>query len=501
MKTKAGKAKKADATKSEPPAATPLTKSKVRKPPFLPYQLRWINDDSPLKLGDKSRRTGWTWSEAFDAVSRRFRPSNPANRDYWFSSADESAAAEFNDYCRWWAKDLFGAIADQYVDQVGDDSSQSKSTAYITRCPNGHKIVAMSSNPRRFRSKGGDVCLDEFAFHEEAEAMLTAAAPVTTWGGSLRIFSTPNGESTVFNRLVKSCQRVIAAMGYDPLHPPLVAFAQMRAAADAIRAGMVLSYHRVTIEGAIEQGIVEKIAEQRGTPLSRDEFRSECRAKCIDDESYQQEYGCIASANAESWLSYATIEQCESAECPAVDAPLAGYKGGRCVVGIDVARKRDLTVIWVLEPVGDVWWTRQIKTLTKMSLPDQQAEIEGMLRQVKWNSVYVDQTGLGLGLYEYLALKVGGDVQGYTFTGPSKQALAVRMKQMFEDRAVRIPADDGALRDALHKVRKVAGPGGTVKFDAARDDAGHADEFWALALAGEAAMGGVRGGFWYPGKP
>ena len=35
---------------------------------LLPYQKRWIADTSPLKIAEKSRRTGLTWAEAADAA-------------------------------------------------------------------------------------------------------------------------------------------------------------------------------------------------------------------------------------------------------------------------------------------------------------------------------------------------------------------------------------------------------------------------------------------------
>ena len=35
---------------------------------LLGYQKRWIADESPLKIAEKSRRTGLTWAEAADAA-------------------------------------------------------------------------------------------------------------------------------------------------------------------------------------------------------------------------------------------------------------------------------------------------------------------------------------------------------------------------------------------------------------------------------------------------
>ncbi len=35
---------------------------------LMPYQQRWVADTSPLKVMEKSRRTGITWAEASDNV-------------------------------------------------------------------------------------------------------------------------------------------------------------------------------------------------------------------------------------------------------------------------------------------------------------------------------------------------------------------------------------------------------------------------------------------------
>lgn len=35
---------------------------------LLPYQKTWIEDESTWKLGEKTRRSGFTWAEGADAV-------------------------------------------------------------------------------------------------------------------------------------------------------------------------------------------------------------------------------------------------------------------------------------------------------------------------------------------------------------------------------------------------------------------------------------------------
>ena len=75
------------------------------------------------------------------------------------------------------------------------------------------------------------------------------------------------------------------------------------------------------------------------------------------------------------------------------------------------------------------------------------------------------------------------------FTSSSKLALATVGKQAFEDRRLRIPQGDEALRSDLHKLQKVASPTGAPRFVADSDSGGHADRAWACFLAVTAATG------------
>lgn len=453
---------------------------------LLPYQMAWINDDSALKLGDKSRRTGWTYVEAYDVVSRRWRKTNNVKRDCWFSSADESAAREFIEYCAFWADKLFNQIAQVVTQQFTDPETKDSVTALVIRCPNGCKIVAMTSNPNRFRSKGGDVILDEYAFHKNARAMYDAASPVTQWGGSIHIFSTPNGEDSFYNTLVTNCKKVLAALGVTDFsdRSKFPAFEAMRQMARTMNILPVFSYHRVTIVDAINQGIVEKINEQSGRNMTRDEFLQECRDKSRSEDGFNQEYMCTPSADASAWLPYHLITSCEHDDCPRADVPLTGYTGNLATVGVDVGRERDLTVISVMEIVGDVKWMRQRLELIKMSLPDQLDVLSAVLLQLRLLRCCIDKTGIGLGLYEFAARKFGASrIEGVHFTPAAKEDMAVRMKGSFEDRGLRITARDQVLRDDLHRVRKMTTAAGNIRFEGERTSEGHADRFWSVGLS------------------
>jgi phage FluMu gp28-like protein len=84
---------------------------------------------------------------------------------------------------------------------------------------------------------------------------------------------------------------------------------------------------------------------------------------------------------------------------------------------------------------------------------------------------------------EALQIKWGSyRVEPVTFTLAVKEDLAVRTRRNYEEGTIRIP-DDRNLRGAIHAVRRIPTAAGNFRFDADRTELGHADEFWAQALA------------------
>ena len=67
-----------------------------------------------------------------------------------------------------------------------------------------------------------------------------------------------------------------------------------------------------------------------------------------------------------------------------------------------------------------------------------------------------------------------------------REELAGSLKRRVEDVEIRIPKST-AIRQDLHAVRRAAGPTGAPRLVATEDTDGHADRFWAAALACGAA--------------
>ena len=431
------------------------TETKRREKYFFPYQVRYLQDTSRFKIVEKSRRIGFTYVEAYDDVRDAVKtPKLPT----WFSSADESAAREYIMICEQWAK-IFNVVAQNMDEMILDEEHDVK--AFVLEFRNGSRIHALRSNPRAFRSKGGKVILDEFAYHDDQEALWRAARPSITWGYPIRILSTHNGKGCRYYRMLDEARAKL-----------------MKGEKTA------WSIHSVTLQQAVDEGLADKIIGRSLTPAERQAWIDEVHDTCLDEETWLQEFCCLPVDEATAFLTYDLIATIED--------ELAGdptrYTHGPVYVGIDIARRRDLFVIWVLEQVGDVYWTREVVALKGASFSAQDAELERILHDYPTiQQVCMDQTGMGEKPVEDAQRRYGSyKIEGVLITGPVKQALAFGFKRVIEDRQFRAPKDP-AIRDAFHSVKKVTTIAGNVRFDGERTDQGHADRFFAAALAVHAA--------------
>lgn len=154
---------------------------------------------------------------------------------------------------------------------------------------------------------------------------------------------------------------------------------------------------------------------------------------------------------------------------------------GDIFVGVDVGRRKDLTVISVLEKVGTVLFLRKIEILKKLPFSKQFEILDHITAYAR--RVAIDETGIGMQLAEELLSKWGElKVIPVYFSGKVKEEIATKLKSKFEDRLIQIPADKN-LREDLHSVERTVTPAGNIKLEAKRSETGHADRFWSLALA------------------
>ena len=413
---------------------------------FLPYQMRWLNDNSKVKIWEKSRRIGATYVQSYEDVRDCVYKRVPA---VWFSSADESAAREYIDYCEQWVK-LFNCAAKSMGELVIDNDKDIK--AYVIEFSNGTKIHALSSNPKGFRSKGGKVVLDEFAFHQSAMELWKAARPCITWGFPLRILSTHNGQNCLYYKFIDQ----------------------------VLKGKLNWSHHKVPIQLAVSEGLVDKIYKRETTEQEKADWLDEQKRDCFDEYTWQQEYCCVAIDEACAFLPYELISACESTN---ILKPLENIQND-LYAGVDIGRRKDLTVIWCLEVFENSKYTRLVKVLEKTPFHIQYEILSNILKHPKLRRCCIDSTGIGMQLAETAQNDFGKyRVEPVMFTNKSKEEMAFNLRTNFEDKSIIIPSDHD-IREDLHSIRRVTTKAGNIRFDADTSEVnGHADRFWGLALA------------------
>ena len=426
---------------------------------FLPFQTAWIIDQARLKLMEKSRQIGISWSTAYAAVERA--AAQGARHDEWVSSRDDIQARLFIEDCKLWAGIM--NMAAQDLGEVVIDPV-TKLSAYVLQFASGRRIHSMSSNPDAQAGKRGSRILDEFALHRDQRKMWAIAYPGITWGGNMELVSTHRGSNSFFNGLVREIR--------EKGNPKKI------------------SLHRVTLQDALDQGFLFKLqqalpAEAEQQDMTEAEYFDFVKAGAADDESFDQEYMCIPADDDSKFIEYELITGCEYMAGMPWEREVTDKFTGRLFCGVDIGRKKDLTVLWVLELLGDVLYTRAVIPMERMRKSAQEAILYPWFEIA--DRICIDATGLGIGWADDAQDKFGEHrVEAVTFTAQVKEALAYPLKGAMEDRALRIP-DDPQIRADLRKVQKVTTTAGNIRFVAESTPDGHADRFWALALAVHAA--------------
>lgn len=417
---------------------------------LYPYQKRWFNDPARFKIGNFSRQTGKTFTTCGEITDDVYASELQGKRTRWviLSRGERQAREAVETGIKPWSKAYQMAAKGLAEPHFYEDTLRFGSVSYRSlevEWPNGSRVTALPANADTARGFSANVFLDEFAFHYKSRDIWKALFPVISAGWKLRVTSTPNGKGNKF---------------YD-----------LMTGDDA-----EWSRHTVDIYQAVKEGLPRNI-EQMRTALG-------------DPDAWAQEFELKWMDEASAWLPYDLISGCEHADAGKPEL----YEGGLCVVGVDIAARNDLFTIWVDELIGDVAWNRQIIAKRRISFAEQDALLDEVFERYKVLRCRMDQTGMGEKPVEDAKRRHGeGRVEGVIFTAASKLDMATHLKQSFEDRQRRIPLGDPALRADLHAVQKVVGPTGIARLIAERDGDGHADRFWAGAMAaGAGALGGYQ---------
>lgn len=444
---------------------------------LYPRQRTFIDDPSQYKLGVTTRQWGKSTVTSGEAVHNCL--VDPGTK--WVCmSAGERQSIEWLNKAKEWQAAYNLVIEEVAEDRGGLAEGLLKSSEILFS--NGSRLIAIPANPSTARGYSANVILDEFAYHEDPDAIWAAMFPSTTnklagtfldrWRALLR------GESTEIRRELKV--RVVST--FNGRNNKFFNLWE-----NAKRNGY--SVHQVTIHDAVADGM----------PLDAEKLK----AALDDPDIWAQEFECVPMDTSAVLLPYDLIASCESMEA-SLSQPLEywfGTERRRLVCGIDFGRKRDLTVAWVDELVGDLAICRTVITLRGLPTPDQVQILSPVVAAC--SRTCLDYTGPGVGFGDLLVKEFGeyhpeshkfGRVELVTFSNAIKQEVCSKLRMSFERRDRRIPVSRN-IRESLHSVQRVTTPGGAITYRAPHNEDGHADEFTALALverARQSSLGPFR---------
>ena len=169
------------------------------------------------------------------------------------------------------------------------------------------------------------------------------------------------------------------------------------------------------------------------------------------------------------------------------------YQQGAAYIGVDIARRNDLWVAVVLECIGDVLWVRELCAKRGITFAEQASIINGMVAGYHPIRIAVDQTGMGESPVEQMQEAHGRNrVEGVLLSAPRRLDVATSLREAMEDSRLRLPVDEQLRRD-LHSIKAEVTATGAPRLVAERSGTdGHADRFWALALAVAASTTGIQ---------
>lgn len=458
--------------------------------PLTDYQKNWVSDTSRFKLGVITRQGGKSFGTSLEAVIDCIE-----SKTMWvFLSAGERQSKELMAKAAMHARAMGKAI-----DELEDDVTYGKDTKYRQLeiiFPNGSRIVGLPANPDTARGWSANILLDEFALHRDSREIWKAMFPTVTRGYKIRIISTFKGKSNKFYELFFS------APTRQKYNGPEFTFIGDRGG---------WSKHFVDILQAVEMGL--PLVDDEGKPCEPEDLRLALN----DDDAWEEEYMCIPSDEVSAFLTHDLISSVEDVKLDkspiwvanliaAAEENYKEYKRttvrpalplgvlrnveflGELFIGMDIGRKRDLSVIWLDQKVETYLRTAAVIELKRQPFFVQEQVLHTLMSLKSFRRACVDETGIGAQLAEGAADRFGTyRVEGIPFTPANKESMAVGLKENFEDGGSAIPADS-TIRNSLHSVKKYATTTKHFRFDAERTDAtGHADHFWAKGLSVQAA--------------
>ncbi len=430
-----------------------------------PYQSAFLNNRSRFRWVNKSRQVGFSMVMSLEALARCHLREGHTSVFVSFS-LDEAKERILQ------ARQVFEEMPTSYQKRLVVDSKTE-----LTFESNGprKRISRIISVPSKApRGKKGDIALDELAHMiNDREVYRGSTALILRSKGQLTGCSTPLGRRGIFWEIASESLRRYPHHSRQDVPWWLSRFFCRDVPRAAAEAPAMPTATRVAAFG--RQVLVEQFDS-----LPLDDFQQELEALFVDESYSYYSYELILPCTSDGLTLHDDFES--------IPRPT-----GRLVAGFDVGRTRDHSELALFEQQGDRFVCRLLRRYEQTPFAQQEADLRRLLGLVPVARLSIDRSGIGMHLAENLAHEFP-QVTPEVFTNDSKERWATDFKILLQRRDVTLPRDRD-LVGQIHSIKRRVLPSGKVAFDAERTGrSGHADRFWAIALACQKERGPSAGG-------
>ena len=442
----------------------------------------------------KSRRVGWSFICSLKGLIKAMDPDRIGYTKQFVSYNEEDALEKIS-----YAKQFYESIPDCDAKKKLITDNKSMLCFQDKNGITQSRLISIPCRPPR--GKGGDISLDEFAIYNPKMQKLVydAALPVISRGGTIEMGSSPLGKIGKFYDILTDK----STYDYERYNIPWWFCRDLCVdVPTAVKVAPGLS--------------TEERVETFGTKILKMIFQNS------DIDTFQQEFECNFIDSSESYISLDLIYEntpgkresdidlslCEKMSDEEyweynrgidfqaykdLDTAILNYRpeyhGKTLFLGYDVGRHKDLSVLFLMGRTAD----GKKRDFARIELKNEtyKKQKEMIIKAYKELPVFrgkIDRTGIGDNIYEDVHTVVGDRVEGVQFTQESKEILAIDVKRGLEQKEFLL-SNDKDFHMQIHSIKRIDRGGGKhFSYDASRDDKGHADSFWAWALANSAVV-------------
>lgn len=436
----------------------------------------------------KSRQTGFSFVVSIKGLVKALDPARTQYTKQFVSYNEEDAQEKIR-----YAKQFYDSIPRQYKKKLIHQTATMLEFEDVGGKTTS-RLISLPCRPPRGRN--GDICLDEFGVYlaRLSKEIYTAASFCTLRRGCIEVGSTPLGTIGKFYEICTDRER------YPNFDRYFVPWWYAKVMCKDVRSAVQFAKEMPTEERVAKYGTDRLISLFENSTL--EDFQQECECVFIDSSASYISLELIYAntpgrreqellSNIENDEEYYNAKRGVEIHCfkEAGDLIL-NYSpekhGSPLFMGLDIGRIKDATVFYIIGIVGGKKRSVLRLEMRNADFDSQFNVLNTLMENLPIYRCSIDDGGLGKNLAENAHKRYGERAEIFHFTLQSKEVLAMSVKMGLERREFELE-NDREFHAQIHSIKRTPSSGGSFRYDAERNEKGHADSFWAWALANHAA--------------